>query len=291
MGEIKSPRVSIGMPVYNGERCIRQTLDTLVAQTFTDFELIISDNASTDNSRNICMEYAARDKRIRYYRNERNMGAIYNSNRVFALSNGEYFMLSSCHDLRERNFLSRCIEIMQERKTIVLCYPLADCINEEGNFLEVMPPGIDTRGLDSMSRCHLALWGIQYAYSIYGLIRADALKQTRIFKKTIGTDIILLFELSFLGEFGQIPEILLHIRRMPNFGSWDGYIETTFGKPIRGLRRRWLFWGMLFEYLRAVNRYTRSIPAKVFLMFSTLLCILVKYRWIRHGLVEKKLKS
>ena len=70
MSEMKSPRVSIGMPVYNGERYIRQALDALLAQTFVDFELIISDNASTDRTQDICLDYAAKDNRIKYYHNE-----------------------------------------------------------------------------------------------------------------------------------------------------------------------------------------------------------------------------
>lgn len=68
------PLISIGLPVYNGERHIRQALDSLLAQNYGDFELIISDNASTDETQQICLEYAARDERIRYYRNERDMG-------------------------------------------------------------------------------------------------------------------------------------------------------------------------------------------------------------------------
>ena len=77
------PLVSIGMPVYNSEQHIRQALDSVLAQDYEHFELIISDNASTDRTREVCLEYAARDKRIRYYQNERNMGIAWNQNRVF----------------------------------------------------------------------------------------------------------------------------------------------------------------------------------------------------------------
>ncbi|MEM4134638.1 MAG: glycosyltransferase, partial [Candidatus Micrarchaeia archaeon] len=82
---LRNPLVSIGMPVYNGERFIRQALDSLLAQDYENFELIISDNASEDKTPEICLEYAARDKRIRYYRNEKNMGAAWNFKRVFDL--------------------------------------------------------------------------------------------------------------------------------------------------------------------------------------------------------------
>ena len=77
-----TPRVSVGVPVYNGERFIRQTLDSLVDQSFKDLEIVISDNASTDGTAAICEEYARRDDRIRYVRNERNVGLAKNFNRV-----------------------------------------------------------------------------------------------------------------------------------------------------------------------------------------------------------------
>ena len=83
--KINKPRVSIGLPVCNGENYLKQALDSIMAQTYTDFELIISDNASTDRTAQICKEYANRDPRIRYYRNEKNLGAARNFNYVFEL--------------------------------------------------------------------------------------------------------------------------------------------------------------------------------------------------------------
>jgi len=197
-------------------------------------------------------------------------------------------MWASCHDAWEPGYISRCVEVLEQESAVVLCYSLADCIDADENGLNLILRGPDSRGLDKISRCHAILWGMQYAYPIYGLIRSDALRKTKILKKRIGGDTILLFELSFFGELAQIPEVLLHIRRLSDFGSWDAYIEKIFGKSIKGLQRRWLFWGMLSEYLSVVNRHIRNIPARVFLMFSTLLCILVRYRWIRQGISKRK---
>ena len=103
------PRVSIGIPVYNGGRFIKEAIDSILAQTFEDFELILSDNASTDETEEICKEYATLDRRIRYYRNEENLGAAKNYNRVFELSNGEYFKWASHDDLCAPEYLERCI--------------------------------------------------------------------------------------------------------------------------------------------------------------------------------------
>lgn len=282
------PKVSIGMPVYNEAQYIRQSLDSLLAQDYKDFELIISDNASTDDTQNICMQYVSRDKRIQYYRNKSNLGSINNFNRVFTLTKGEYFMWASCHDLWENTFISRCVDILKKEHAVVLCYPLADWISTNGDSLGVISRGIDTRGLDRMSRSHVLLWSLQFGYPMHGIIRTNTLKQTKFLKPVIGQDLVLLFELSLLGEFAHIPEAMLHVRRAPDYGSWDKYIERCFGKKINGFKGKWLFWDMLFEYLRVVNRHVRNIPARIFLMFSTALCILVRYRWIRQGISKRK---
>ena len=99
------PRVSIGLPVYNGENFLEFALDSILGQTFQDFELIISDNASTDATESICRRYAAKDSRIRYYRNPNNQGAAQNYNRVFALARGEYFKWAAHDDVCKPNYL------------------------------------------------------------------------------------------------------------------------------------------------------------------------------------------
>lgn len=283
-----NPLVSIGLPVYNGGDYMRYVLASLLAQDYQNFELIISDNASMDDTQRVCLDYAARDKRIRYYRSEINKGIIWNFNQTFMLSQGEYFMWASCHDAWEPAHISRCVEVLGQESEAVLCYSLADWIGADGGSLNVVLRGPDTRGLDRMSRCHTILWGMQYAYPIYGLIRADALKKTKLFSKTIGSDNILLFELSLLGEFAQIPEVLLHIRKMPDFGSWDSYVKKCFNKQIGSLSRRLVFWKMIFEYLHVINRNVSKILTKVALMLSVSFCILIRYRWIRQGLIRRK---
>src|SRR5436190_12174806 len=96
---MRDPIVSIGLPVFNGERYLRQALDSLLGQDFQDFELIISDNASTDRTAEICRAYVAKDRRIRYYRNESNIGSAPNYRRVFELARGEFFKWCSHDDV------------------------------------------------------------------------------------------------------------------------------------------------------------------------------------------------
>ena len=104
----RTPRVTIGLPVYNGEDFLESALDTLLAQTYTDFELVIADNASTDRTGEICRR-AARDARVRYHRNDENVGAMRNFNRVFELARGEYFMWAAHDDAHEPDYLRRCV--------------------------------------------------------------------------------------------------------------------------------------------------------------------------------------
>src|SRR5437879_5289624 len=117
------PRVTIGMPVYNGEARLATALDSLLAQDYRDFELIISDNASTDATGSICHDYARADGRIRYYRHPQNMGAAHNFQRVLQLARGQYFMWAAYDDLWDPDFLTRCLAVLETDPSAVLAYP------------------------------------------------------------------------------------------------------------------------------------------------------------------------
>src|SRR6185436_6923974 len=109
---LPEPRVSIGVPVYNGERYLAATLDSLLAQTFDNFEIIVSDNASSDRTAQLALEYAERDSRVRYTRNPRNLGAGANYRRAFQLSRGQYFRWSAADDISAPESLARCVEVL-----------------------------------------------------------------------------------------------------------------------------------------------------------------------------------
>jgi glycosyltransferase involved in cell wall biosynthesis len=213
MGVIKSPRVSIGMAVYNGERYIRQALDTLVAQTFTDFELIISDNASIDSTREICLEYAARDKRIKYYRNEFNMGGGWNFNRVLELSSGEYFVLAGYDDWWAPNYLSLCVEALSGSESIVLAGTMCESVDSETGKSRFIDEGFTTVGLcprERFMRYKSTIHGGKHIGGIFcGLYRYDALRKIMPIKKVIGADHLVLAELCFHGEFITVPQKLM----------------------------------------------------------------------------------
>src|SRR5262245_34163763 len=107
-------KVSIGLPVYNGDNFIRQTIESYLSQTFEDFELIISDNASTDRTEEICRTFAVQDRRVRYTRNKENIGLARNYNQVFTMSCGEYFKWADHDDMCRPTFLMKCVQALEE---------------------------------------------------------------------------------------------------------------------------------------------------------------------------------
>src|ERR1700751_3041805 len=130
------PLVTVGLFVYNGERFIEEVLRSILNQTFTDFELIISDNASTDRTGQIAEAYAERDSRIRYYRSEKNMGAGWNVRRVYELATGKYFKQAAADDLLEPDFLRRCVEALENDRDCVLACARTKEIDENGVFIK-----------------------------------------------------------------------------------------------------------------------------------------------------------
>lgn len=208
------PLISIGMPVFNSERHLRQALDSLLAQDYSYFELVISDNASTDGTQEICRQYAARDKRIRYIRNDRNMGMTWNMNRVRELASGEYFKWASSSDFVAPSFISACKSILDRQPDVVLAYPLAQSVDGQGETIrDILPETIDTRGLPTFIRVFVVIAkGQYYAVMNYGLYRTSALRRCRPVTTVIGNDQVTLMEISILGTIALVPEFLFFRR-------------------------------------------------------------------------------
>ena len=291
------PLVSIGMPVYNEERYLGEALDSLLSQSVKNFELIISDNASTDRTGEICLAYAAKDSRVRYYRMETNLGSIANCNRVFQSSNADYFFFVSGHDLWHESFIARCLEILEHDSSVVLCYPATRWIEPDGRLGDVITGWwrtsfIDTRRMPRTIRFCTVLWGLGgYCYPIQGIMRSDALKRTGLMRKTIAPDVQVLQELALLGAFVELPEPLLYARRLPDFGSWNHALVKSYGPGalsawyLYGRLSAWYLYGkMIWDHWRSVAKHARSKRDKVILSFLVIFCMVTKYRWVLHGL-------
>lgn len=206
------PLISIGLPVYNGEVYLKEAIDSILAQTFKDFELIISDNASTDSTDEICRSYAAKDKRIQYYRNERNLGAAENFNKVFMLSSGEYFKWITYDDVSAPSFLERCNEVLSRDPAIVLCYPKTINIDVNGKKIKEYNDNLHLPYSKPHQRLGCFISQFKLANAVFGLIRSSALRNTRLIGKYFAGDYILLVELSLQGKFFEVPEHLFFRR-------------------------------------------------------------------------------
>ena len=257
----KRPTVSIGMPLYNEERFLSQALDSLLAQEVRDFELIISDNASQDLTSKICLEYASRDNRIHYYRNEKNLGAAKNFNYTVELASGRYFMWAAGHDMWDQSYISKCLDILETNPQVVLCYTQIGVINIEGNLIEIIEDGIDSRGLKKFERFRSVIWGlakIPFSDPIYGLIRSDCLKQTHLVRNLWGADNMILLELSLSGAIAQIKEPLYYRRinrdRTANVERWtERYLEALDPENSK-VRIKLTYSQMCYGYMGIVVR-------------------------------------
>lgn len=217
-----APLVSVGIPVYNAQRYLREALDALLTQDYPAMELIISDNASTDATPTICREYAARHPRIRYERAEQNQGAIWNFNRVFTLARGEYFMWAAFDDLREPSSVRRCVEALERHRDAVLCCTDVRFIDEAGRVTEPDPRMrlAHPVGATRADRVR-ALAGANFWVDFYGLIRRETLATTRLAQPIWGFDVLLILELCLRGGVVVVPEALFAYRIFPEKNQGD----------------------------------------------------------------------
>jgi hypothetical protein len=148
-----------------------------------------------------------------------------------------------------------------------------------------MPGHLETRGMSQLSCFRTVLWGLgEYAYPIQGIMRSDALRRTGLIRKTVGPDVVLLHELALLGAFVEVPEPLLYMRRLSDFGSWNHYLVKVLGSGAERRSAWYLYNKMIYEHLRVVGRHISSPREKAVAGFSVIFCMLTKYRGVLHGL-------
>jgi glycosyltransferase involved in cell wall biosynthesis len=207
------PLVSIGLPVYNGEQYLKKAVMAILRQTLRDFELIISDNGSNDDTEYICRKLQIKDRRIKYLRNKINRGPIWNFNRVFKLAVGDYFMWASHDDYWQPQYLQSCLEGFDASKDIVLVGTQAKVINWGPKEIISTEKEFSTVGLDPWERFikfRALIHQIKYLGIIfYGLYKRNILKQAMPLANYIGADHLLLAKMSFLGEFLTIKKQLM----------------------------------------------------------------------------------
>lgn len=273
------PRVSIGLPVYNGERYLAAAIESVLAQTYTDFELIIADNASTDGTEAICRDYAARDSRVRYRRNPQNLGAAPNYNLVFALARGAYFKWMAHDDLIAPTYLERCVAQLDADPRVVVCYPRAMFIDADDSELGPDIECLHIRNPQPFAR-YFAYTRVARGWinAIFGLIRADVLRKTVLIGGYSSSDMILLAELVLRGEFYEVPEFLF-LRRDHEAASVQAnrnYQERqVWFDPRNKGKLELTHWVWVAELLRVISR--TPLP-----WYERLLCYAHMQWWLRR---------
>lgn len=207
------PRVSVGMPVYNSERWLPGTIDSVLAQTFSDLELIISDNASTDGTEALCRDYMKRDPRVRYFRNPKNIGVLNNFNACFKHARAPFFRWHAAADLCEPRLVERCYETLLAHPDAVIAYPRTALFENETNDGKEYGCNLNAiQETPSERFLHVLQWfGLNNAQS--GLMRGDVIRRTNLIPNHLDGDTIFMMELSLYGKFVKVPEILFY-RRM-----------------------------------------------------------------------------
>lgn len=278
------PKITIGLPVYNGEPFLPETIDAILVQTYRDFELIISDNASSDVTEQICRKYAAQDDRISYYRNQQNIGATGNFNRVFQLASGEYFKWVAHDDLHAPDYLAKCVEVLDRDRTVVLCHSQVQIIDEQGKLLSDYNIKLRTDSDNPVTRFH-DLLSHHLCYPIFGLIRTSTLQKTSLIGNYGHTDGVLLASIALQGRFYEIPQPLFFSRYHPQqsmsrfFPEYlalakgdrpsavksipDYYAYAVWFDPANQGQAIFPHWRIFWEYCRCIWQASLSVRERI----------------------------
>lgn len=217
------PLISVGMPVYNGERYVEAAVRSILDQTYPHFELIISDNASTDRTPEICRDLALEDDRITYSENTRNIGAAGNYNKLFAMSSGEFFRWANADDLSGPELHAKCLGVLRSHPEAVLAYGKNRFIDAEGTETDGREDNLDLQQDKASERFIKFYQVVGFTNVIYGLMRSSAVAQTALMGDGSfpSADINFMAELTLQGKFIEIPDYLFYRRWHTGASSWE----------------------------------------------------------------------
>ena len=279
------PLVSVSLPVYNGARYVERAIDSILSQTYRNIELIITDNASTDDTPAIAARAAARDDRVRIVRNPRNLGAAPNFNLGVELARGTLFKWAAHDDICAPRFIEACVQALGEHPDAVLAYTDELDIDSHGEFIENRPYLLDTGPAAVEQRLARILQQTRGSPPIFGVIRTEVLRRTGLIGSYDQSDQVLLAEMMLHGRFHRVPEVLLHHREHPE-RSVRAYptraaAAVWFDSRLKG-KRLYPETRLFMEYVKAVGRAPIGPDVR-------LKCTLVFLRWARNGSMHRKI--
>jgi glycosyltransferase involved in cell wall biosynthesis len=263
-----APTVSVGIPAYNSERHLREAIESILAQTFRDFELIISDNASTDGTAAICESYARQDPRVRCVHQPSNIGAPRNYTFLVGCARGRYFKWSSANDTCEPTMLERCVGVLERDPSVVLCYGATRFVDADGQAIQVYRGDFSVEDARPRDRYTTLRRRLAFNNAQNGVIRLHALKRTRLVRPYIASDLAMMAELALLGKFHLLPDVMLN-RRMAE-DSFSSRLSDSdrakFIDPMSRASRRFDLLRLRYDFMRSIVRAPLSIGDKLRLL-------------------------
>jgi glycosyltransferase involved in cell wall biosynthesis len=251
------PILSVGLPVYNGLPYLEEALRSVLDAEFADFELIVCDNASTDRTGELVQDVATRDRRVRYVRNEQNIGAARNYNKSFALARGKYFRWMASDDLHSRGAIARCVEALEGDASAILAFPETRLIDTTGAVTASYDDGDGWSSFSAAARFRYSLtrWGL--SNTMFGVIRTDVLLETTLQGNYPAADLVMQSDLAIRGPFCKVHGEFYY-RRMHDgcTDNLDAVALAQFYNP----GQTQAFDAKLLRVFRELGRVVRGAP-------------------------------
>ena len=300
---MRSPRVIIGSPLFNHARDFREAIESILAQTYTDFALVLVDDCSSDATPEIAREYAALDSRVTYVVNARRLGLVDNARRAFEVARemypeAEYFAWASDHDLWHLRWLQQLVAALDEHPDVVLAYPQNRRIGAAGEILARKPWAFDTFGMSNRwARLRKNIHHQSAGNMVYGLYRVGVLARAGVYRRVLVPDRLLMTELALYGQFKQVPEVLWFRRWYGNIFSLGRQRKTFFPgrRPLYAYVPWWISHGFVLFWILTVrgearpevSRFAGALVALRVLAFSGLFHLWQTLRGWRNELLER----
>jgi glycosyltransferase involved in cell wall biosynthesis len=254
-----TPRLTVGLPVYNGQNYLAEAIDALLGQSYEDFELLISDNASTDETRDICLRYAKEDSRVRYIRQERNLGCAPNHNVLVAEARGELFKWAAHDDLYARDMLKLCVDALDEFPDVILAHSYTALIDGQGEITQAVRYSLATSSPDAPQRFRSLLYEVG-GDDDGGVIRTEVLRRAPLHASYHHADRTLVAGLALYGRFYQVPDWLYFRRDHPEraerayrtIRSWCANLDPARGDALRNPAVR-LYAEYIWGFIHAIR--------------------------------------
>lgn len=276
----KSPTVSIGLPVYNGEDYISEAIESVLAQTYGDFELIISDNGSTDATQSICRSFVQKDSRVSYHQSVKNRGASWNYNRTFELSTGTYFRWLAADDKLAPTLIEESVKVLEENPDVILSFTWIQDIDQHGNEIEIKRSAVRSDDPDPVLRFQglSTVRGSHNCEEVFGLIRRDVLAKTKLIDNYTDSDRTLLADLGLRGRFQEIASPLFLHRLHPQ--------GSVTANPTRHDRSAWfdprVATKLVFPNWRQLYELMLVIWAAPISNRERIRCYRVMFNWVKR---------